>query len=94
MAAYRPFPETEFTAGATMYIAFLRSVPGRAARQAVSALRNPVDDLALHKRELYWLRRNHVGESMLSGGSLDKARLGEATTRNVTTVRKLAAKYS
>jgi uncharacterized protein (DUF1697 family) len=94
VAAYRPFPEAEFTAGATMYVAFLRNVAGKAARQAVAALRNPVDDLALYKRELYWLRRNHIGESMLSGMRLDKAMLGEATMRNVTTVRKLAAKYS
>jgi uncharacterized protein (DUF1697 family) len=93
VAAHAPFPEAEFTAGATMYVAFLKEEPGDAARAAVAALRNPVDDLAVHKRELYWLRRNHVGESMLTPARFDRARLGDATTRNVTTVRKLAAKY-
>jgi uncharacterized protein (DUF1697 family) len=93
-AAHAPFPESEFTAHATMYVAFLKSQPGDDARAAVAALRNPVDDLAVHNRELYWLRRNHVGESMLSAARFEKAMLGEATMRNVTTVRKLAARYS
>ncbi len=93
VAVHTPFRESEFTAGATMYVAFLKQEPGDEVRKAVAALRNPVDDLALHKRELYWLRRNHVGESMLSQGQFEKAKVGDATTRNVTTVRKLAAKY-
>jgi uncharacterized protein (DUF1697 family) len=93
VAAHAPFPESELAAGATMYVAFLKKAPGAAARVAVAALRNPVDDLAVHGRELYWLRRNYVGESMLPPSAFDKAKLGDTTTRNVTTVRKLAAKY-
>jgi uncharacterized protein (DUF1697 family) len=93
VAAHAPFPESEFTAGATMYVAFLKKAPGSDARAAVAALCNPVDDLAVHQRELYWLRRNYVGESMLAPSAFDKAKLGDATTRNVTTVRKLATKY-
>ena len=94
IAAHVPFAEPEFAAGATtMYVAFLKKAPDARVRAAVAALRNPVDDLAVHERELYWLRRNHVGESMLSQGQFEKAKVGDATTRNVTTVRKLAAKY-
>ena len=94
VAAHAPFQDSEFTAGATtMYVAFLKKAPGSDARAAVAALRNPVDDLAVHERELYWLRRNYVGESMLAPSAFDRAKLGDATTRNVTTVRKLAAKY-
>ncbi len=93
VAAYSPFDDSEFVPGATMYVSFLKTAPGRDAQAAVVALRNPVDDLALHNRELYWLRRNHVGESLLAAGRLHIPDLGEATTRNVTTVRKLAAKY-
>jgi len=94
VAAHAPFPQSEFAAGATtLYVAFLKKAPDAKVRAAVAALRNPVDDLTLHERELYWLRRNHVGESMLSQGQFEKAKVGDATTRNVTTVRKLAAKY-
>ena len=93
VAAHAPFPESEFIKSATMYVAFLKTEPGNDARAAIAKLRNPVDDLALHKRELYWLRRNHVGESRLQQGSFEKSKVGDATTRNVTTVRKLAAKY-
>jgi uncharacterized protein (DUF1697 family) len=94
VAAHAPFPESEFAAGATtVYVAFLKKAPDAKVRAAVAALRNPVDDLVVHERELYWLRRNHVGESMLSQGQFEKVKVGDATTRNVTTVRKLAAKY-
>jgi uncharacterized protein (DUF1697 family) len=93
VAAHAPFPESEFTAGATMYVAFLKKAPGSDVHAAVAALCNPVDDLAVHERELYWLRRNYAGESMLAPSAFDKAKLGDSTTRNVTTVRKLAAKY-
>ncbi len=93
VAAHVPFPESELAAGATMYVAFLKKAPGSDVRAAVAALRNPVDDLAVHERELYWLRRNYVGESMLAPSAFAKVKLGETTTRNVTTVRKLAAKY-
>jgi uncharacterized protein (DUF1697 family) len=92
VAAHTPFPEAEFAAGAMMYVSFLKTEPGAKERAAVAALRGPVDDLAVHNRELYWLRRKQLGTEF-NPPAFDKAIPGEATMRSVTTVRKLAAKY-
>jgi uncharacterized protein (DUF1697 family) len=80
--------------GATLYVGFLRAAPPADARDRVLALRTDIDELAVHGRELYWLCRTRISDSPLTGARVEKA-LGMPTTlRNVTTVRKLAAKYA
>ena len=74
-------------------IAFLHEQPAKAAQQKLLALRNEIDDFQFHQRELYWLRRTRMSESTFSGALLEKTLVMPATMRNVTTVRKLAAKY-
>jgi uncharacterized protein (DUF1697 family) len=75
------------------YVGFLAGAPPAAARERVELLRNAVDDLHVHGREIHWLRRPALGESAVSGAALEKALGMPATVRNVTTIRKLAAKY-
>jgi uncharacterized protein (DUF1697 family) len=60
---------------------------------ALSALRSPADDFTVHGRELYWLRRVRDMKTITTGTRLEKA-VGTMTMRNVTTVRKLAAKLT
>jgi uncharacterized protein (DUF1697 family) len=94
VAAYQPFPESDLAAkDAALSIAFLREPPAKAAQQKLIDLRNAIDDFQFHKRELYWLRRTRISESTFSGALLEKTLAMPATMRNVTTVRKLAAKY-
>ena len=52
-----------------------------------------VDDFHIHDREAYWLSRIRSSDSTFSGAMLEKALGMPATMRNITTVRKLAAKY-
>lgn len=94
IAEHKAFSESELNAkGHTLYIGFLADAPGEGAKAAVKSLRNEADDFHLHGREVYWLFRRKFSESEVSGAQLAKA-LGMPTTlRNVTTVRKLAAKY-
>jgi uncharacterized protein (DUF1697 family) len=94
IAAHCPFTASELTAGAAMYVAFLKNAPPESTKAAVAALRNPVDEFAILGRELYWRRRRDAGESMMAAGRVNVAVLGELTMRNVTTVRRLAAKYA
>ncbi len=78
-----------------LYVAFLASAPDAIARRRVLSLRNPIDDLHVDGSELYWLRRKPLGDSSgLSGGAIEKTLGMAATVRSVTTVRKLAAKYT
>jgi uncharacterized protein (DUF1697 family) len=94
IASYEPFPakETEVDS-AVVYVAFLPGTPGEQARQKLLALRTPVDDFHVHKREIYWLCRIRMSDSTFSGGLLEKTVGLPATMRNTTTVKKLAAKY-
>jgi uncharacterized protein (DUF1697 family) len=56
--------------------------------------RTAVDEFDVHGRELYWLCRARSMESLVVWDKVAKAaKLPPLTARNVTTVRKLAAKY-
>ena len=94
IASHRPFPAAELKAeGGSLYIAFLQAPPSGEARDRLMALRTKVDDFHIHEREVYWLCRRHLGESLFSGARLEKTVGMPATVRNATTVRRLAAKY-
>ncbi|MCA1561788.1 MAG: DUF1697 domain-containing protein [Acidobacteria bacterium] len=92
---YEPFAPADMNApGSTLYIGFLSVPPEPAAQEKIVACRTAVDDFHVHKRELYWLCRTKLGESLVSGAVLAKA-LGMPTTmRNATTIRRLTEKYA
>lgn len=92
IATYQPFPE-EIDRGHSLYVTFLKDQPDGEAQKKLLALRTRVDDLHIHGREVYWLRRSSLGESAFSGALLEKTIRMPGTARNMTTVRKLAAKY-
>jgi uncharacterized protein (DUF1697 family) len=95
IAGYQPFPAAELAdPGNWLYVAFLPARPAAEAEQKLMAFRTPIDDFHIHKREVYWLCRKKISESSFSGALLEKAIGMPATVRNVTTVRKLAAKYA
>ena len=94
VAAYQPFPPAELAAeGSSLYVSFLRSAPADAAAQKLLALRTEADDFHVHEREFYWLRRSRISDATFPAGLFEKMLGLPATMRNVTTVRKLAAKY-
>ena len=93
VAQHQPFPETEFAAGAELYISFLRERPNAETERKMLALNNEIDEFHFHQRELYWLRRRQLGESAYSGAFIERTLKAAATARNATTVRKIAAKY-
>ncbi len=95
VAAYTPFPDADLAADeAALYIAFLPVTPSDEARAKLLAARTPADDFHFHGRELYWLRRRRLSDAAYPGPAIEKILGVPATTRNVTTVRKLAAKYA
>jgi uncharacterized protein (DUF1697 family) len=93
VAGHRPFPRAELEAtGHGLYVGFLAAAPDAGAQRRVLALQTPTDALAVLGRELYWRRHGGFSDSEISGAILERA-LGQPTTlRNVTTVRKMAAK--
>ena len=93
VAEYEPYPAAEYSAGATLYISFLKHPPDAETVRNTLALGNAIHEFHFHARELYWLRRRQLGDEVYSGPVIERSLCGPATMRNVTTVRKLAEKY-
>ncbi len=91
-AAHDPFPASALQ-GASVYVLFMKTEPSRDARKKVMALRTDLDDFDVRGREVYWLRRDVKARAGQPGPPLERALEGPGTTRNITTVRKIAAKY-
>jgi uncharacterized protein (DUF1697 family) len=77
----------------TLYVGLLKSAPNDATRAKVSALSTPTDEFLVHDREVYWICHVKTMQSVAWGAVLEKTVGVRATFRNVTTLRKLAAKY-
>ncbi len=93
IAAAIPFPIDEIESN-TLYVGFLHAPPGDEALGKLAALATPLDEFRVHGRELYWLCRTTISQSKVNGGQLESALDMPTTLRNLTTVRKLAAKYA
>jgi uncharacterized protein (DUF1697 family) len=88
-AAHEPFAVKNDCA---VYLVFLKTAPDRALTQRVMTLRSDADDFHARGRELYWQSRGRISESP-AAVPFAKAFGALGTMRNLTTVRKLAAKY-
>jgi uncharacterized protein (DUF1697 family) len=80
--------------GARRYIAFTRTPLNAEAQSKLLAHRSEIDDFVVEGREIYWISRTTMTQSPFSGALLERILGTPATLRNVTTVRKLAAKFS
>jgi uncharacterized protein (DUF1697 family) len=95
VAEYSPFKPAELDApGHSLHIGFLDDPPRAAAKKKIVTLSNDVDTLHIHDRELYWLRRGKFSESTLTGNQLERTLEMPTTIRNVTTVRRIVAKFA
>ena len=74
-----------------IYIAFLHTKPGKVLVDRMMTFRSKVNDFHVHQREVYWLCRRKMVESVFSAALLEKSLGMPATLRNSTTVRKLSA---
>jgi uncharacterized protein (DUF1697 family) len=91
-----PFPRAELEKeGHSLFIFFMRSKLGAAEKRAIEAIRTERDEFRVHGRQMFWLSRGRIVESLVSASELGKATgKMECTSRNITTVRKLVAKVS
>ena len=95
VAGFRPFPSAEMENPAhTMFAGFLHEVLTPAQRRGLVACRTDVDDFCVEGREYYWLCRIKSHESNVwASPQLRALKLPTSSMRNLTTVRKLAARY-
>jgi uncharacterized protein (DUF1697 family) len=92
IAAHEPFTAAMRKPYHALYVSFLPAAPAAEACRAAAALSSTHDDLQVHERELYWLSRRPTSETTITGPVLERTLGMPGTMRNVTTVRKIAAK--
>ncbi len=81
--------------GGTLYVGFMATSASEDAKTRVKALSTEMDELHADGMEIYWLCRGQkFSDSTITGARVEKALGQAATLRNITTVRKLAGKYS
>ncbi len=78
----------------SIYVIFSEAPLGDDVRSALSALESETDRFVFRGRETYWVMSGKLSESPLFGGEVTRALKGVPhTTRNITSLRKLAAKH-
>jgi uncharacterized protein (DUF1697 family) len=94
IANHTPFRQSDLKAAVALNIAFLAETLDNPSKQKLMALRTPIDDFAVHDREIYWLCRKKQSESTFSNAVLEKTLGKPATLRGANTVKQMAAKYA
>jgi uncharacterized protein (DUF1697 family) len=82
---FEPQPE------GTLHVVFLRSKPAKPLVDTLKRYNNPADEFAVIGREVYNLRHDR-DKSVFSNNFIEKI-FGIATTRNITTLKKIFEKY-
>lgn len=78
--------------GLAVHVAILEKKPDRKNIDALMSLRSDADDFAVDGKQAYNLRRDRE-RSVFSNNFIEKILSVPATTRNLTTIKKLAEKY-
>jgi len=89
IASQCPFTSKE---NETVHVAFLREQPDKKTSQALLNHNSEVDEFMVQGQEAYNLRHDR-DTSVFSNNFIEKTLGIPATTRNLTTVRKIAEKY-
>ncbi len=93
VASSPPFPGLAPVRPSSLHVTFLKDPVPPEARRAIEAAANDVDVLRVVGRELYWFAGVGVLETTLDWKAIARHQPDLGTTRNITTVRKLAAKH-
>ena len=76
------------------HVGFLKAPVDKDAQLRVTAYETTNERFAFDGREIYWLTRAGIGQSKFSNAVFERIIRSPATFRNVTTVKKLAARYA
>lgn len=77
----------------TVHVVFLHEAPNKKMLKALLSFKSEVDDFAVKDKEIYNLRRDR-DKSIFSNNFIEKIIKSPATTRNLTSITKIAGKYN
>lgn len=86
--------ESERGGARNVYVGFMRASVAADVRKAIQALAVKGERFVFDGREIYWMTATNMLDSKFTYAFLEKQTKAPATFRNITTVTKLAAKYS
>jgi uncharacterized protein (DUF1697 family) len=89
LTAHRPFGD-DHAGHPDLYIAFLRQAPAEPRQRRLLDLVGDIDALHIFNRHVFWLWNRELGDSNVSNAKIEKKLGMQATTRNMSTVRKIA----
>jgi uncharacterized protein (DUF1697 family) len=93
VVAHEPFAAGDRVLPAhTLQVIFTRSPIAADSHERLAALCSSYDDLHAHGREVYWRTRGRSSDSKITPAMFARTKIGVGTARNITTVRKLAAR--
>jgi uncharacterized protein (DUF1697 family) len=88
-----PFAHANLPAGASLLVTFLHEPPSAAVKRAVAAESTDEDDVRVAGRQLYWLARRKFSGSTVDMKAIARVLGDPGTNRNITTVRRIVAKF-
>jgi uncharacterized protein (DUF1697 family) len=78
--------------GDTYFLTFLKTAPSAATARALEAASNDFDTLVVRGRDVHWRMRGRSTDTTLKSKTWNLVGEHRSTSRNVTMLRKLAAK--
>ena len=92
IAASSPFPDAD--GSETVHVAFLHNPLSNAAGRALTDVRSMDDEFCVDGAEYYWLCRIRTSDSKIwASPEMKSLSLPRATMRNMSSIRKLVAKF-
>jgi uncharacterized protein (DUF1697 family) len=93
-AKYMPFKQSQLDAATSLNIAFIANPLDEGPVKKLMACKSDIDDFQIHGREIYWLCLKKQSDSKFSNAVLEKAIGVRSTLRSMSTIQKMAKRYS
>ena len=94
IAKYKPFKQAVLDTAIALNIAFIAEPLDNQSTQKLMAYKSDIDDFHVHGREVYWLCLKKQSDSKFSNAVLEKAIGRRSTLRGISTIQKMAEKFS
>ena len=94
IARHRAFDAADEAGAGAFVVGFLAAAPDTAALRTIAGFNTATDRFHAQGSELYWLSRVTQSESRFSNALFERSLRMRATLRNMSTLRKLAAKHA
>jgi uncharacterized protein (DUF1697 family) len=95
IVAHRPFAKKDLdNPDFRLHVCFLRGALSEEQQSALTTFETAMDAFHVQGREIYWLCRGPLNQSLAKWPQIEKKVTGPATARNITMLRRLTGKWN